>query len=219
MSIALLSTKIHIPPVRSELVPRPRLVEYLTTGVRGKLLLVSAPAGFGKTTLLSNWGAGYGQPLAWLWPILPWSAMGSRELHYNTNQIVFSVAHPVRYQLFIVWLAGVCVAFLPGAGFAAQKILGGQWAALGTWAVGALFIPSLALALGTWSGSSRMFEFLYLFLWYLGPLNQVLVFDYMGITNEAVAMGIPLCYAAITVLLMGLSVVGRRRQIYIIKQR
>ena len=155
------------------------------------------------------------QAVAWLWPILLWSAMGSRELRHGTQQIVFSVAHPVRRQLLAVWLAGVCVAFLTGAGFAAQRILAGQWTALAAWAVGALFIPSLALALGTWSGSSRMFEVVYLFLWYLGPMNRVPLFDYMGVTSEALAMRIPLYYTAITVLLLGLSVIGRRRQIYV----
>jgi len=52
---ALLKTKLHIPPVRPELVPRPRLIERLNAGLHRKLTLISAPAGFGKTTLLSEW--------------------------------------------------------------------------------------------------------------------------------------------------------------------
>jgi ATP/maltotriose-dependent transcriptional regulator MalT len=48
----LLSTKLHIPPVRSELVSRPRLLARLNTGLDSRLTLVSAPAGYGKTTLL-----------------------------------------------------------------------------------------------------------------------------------------------------------------------
>jgi LuxR family maltose regulon positive regulatory protein len=57
MSTPLLKTKLYIPPARSELVPRPRLIERLNAGLRSgrKLSLVSAPAGFGKTTLLSEW--------------------------------------------------------------------------------------------------------------------------------------------------------------------
>jgi LuxR family maltose regulon positive regulatory protein len=51
----LLLTKLHIPPVRPELVSRPRLLERLEAGLDRKLTLVSAPAGFGKTTLLSEW--------------------------------------------------------------------------------------------------------------------------------------------------------------------
>jgi LuxR family maltose regulon positive regulatory protein len=51
----LLTTKLHIPPVRPDLVPRPRLLERLNQGFAHKLSLISAPAGFGKTTLLSAW--------------------------------------------------------------------------------------------------------------------------------------------------------------------
>ncbi len=61
MTTALLKTKLYLPPVRPGLVPRPRLVERLQAGLYRKLTLISAPAGFGKTTLLSEWLAGCGQ--------------------------------------------------------------------------------------------------------------------------------------------------------------
>ncbi len=66
MTLALLTTKLHIPSPRPELVPRPDLVERLESGLRRKLTLISAPAGFGKTTLLSECAAQCGQPVAWL---------------------------------------------------------------------------------------------------------------------------------------------------------
>ena len=154
----------------------------------------------------------YLQAAAWLWPILLWSSMGTREPRHNTQQIVFSVAHPLGRQLSAVWLAGVCVALMTGAGFAAQRILTGQWVALAAWAVGVLFIPSLALALGTWSGSSRMFEVVYTFLWYIGPINHVPALDYMGVTPEAVTGGVPLFYLLASGVLLGLALLGRQRQ-------
>ncbi len=55
MSTPLLTTKLYIPPARPNLVPRPRLTERLNEGMTHSLTLVSAPAGFGKTTLLSEW--------------------------------------------------------------------------------------------------------------------------------------------------------------------
>jgi LuxR family maltose regulon positive regulatory protein len=55
MAAPLLQTKLYIPPVREELVPRPRLMERLDAGLASKLTLISAPAGFGKTTLVSEW--------------------------------------------------------------------------------------------------------------------------------------------------------------------
>ncbi len=57
MSTPLLTTKLFIPPVRKELVPRPRLTQRLDAGRRAatRLTLVSAPAGYGKTTLVAGW--------------------------------------------------------------------------------------------------------------------------------------------------------------------
>jgi len=55
METPLLQTKLYIPPPRPELVPRPRLIERLNEGLHRKLTLISAPAGFGKTTLVSSW--------------------------------------------------------------------------------------------------------------------------------------------------------------------
>jgi len=51
----LLPTKLYIPSVRTDFVQRPRLTSRLNDGVQRKLTLISAPAGFGKTTLLGEW--------------------------------------------------------------------------------------------------------------------------------------------------------------------
>lgn len=55
MTTPLLQTKLYAPRVRPGLVSRPRLIARLNAGLRRKLTLISAPAGFGKTTLLSEW--------------------------------------------------------------------------------------------------------------------------------------------------------------------
>jgi len=59
MAIPLLRTKFYVPPVRSNLVPRQHLIERLDEGLRlgYRLTLVSAPAGFGKTTQLGEWAS------------------------------------------------------------------------------------------------------------------------------------------------------------------
>ena len=56
--LTLLATKLHIPKWRSGLVSRPRLIEQLRQGAERTLTLVTAPAGFGKTTVLAEWLAG-----------------------------------------------------------------------------------------------------------------------------------------------------------------
>jgi LuxR family maltose regulon positive regulatory protein len=62
----LLTTKLYIPPARPNLVPRPRLTARLDEGMTRRLTLVSAPAGFGKTTLLSAWIHKSKQRVAWV---------------------------------------------------------------------------------------------------------------------------------------------------------
>jgi len=68
MTAPLLTTKLYIPPVRANLVSRPRLLQRLGDGLReGRALtLISAPAGFGKTTLAAEWVCGTAHEVAWV---------------------------------------------------------------------------------------------------------------------------------------------------------
>src|SRR5512142_296984 len=68
MPAPILATKLYIPPPRPGVVPRPRLIERLNDGLAMgcRVTLISAAAGFGKTTLVSEWVANCKQPVAWL---------------------------------------------------------------------------------------------------------------------------------------------------------
>ena len=66
MPAPLLKTKLDIPRVRSDLVHRPGLIERLTSGLDHKLTLISTPAGYGKTTLLSMGIDSCDRPVAWI---------------------------------------------------------------------------------------------------------------------------------------------------------
>src|SRR2546423_3732890 len=69
MPTPILATKLYIPPLRPHVVIRPRLIERLNEGLHRKLTLIAAPAGFGKTTLVSEWVEGIERPrarTAWL---------------------------------------------------------------------------------------------------------------------------------------------------------
>lgn len=63
---ALLSTRLVVPRPPARLVPRSRLIDRLSAGLAQPLILLSAPAGYGKTTLLAAWLRGCGLPVAWL---------------------------------------------------------------------------------------------------------------------------------------------------------
>lgn len=62
----LIRTKLHNPSIPSNIIAQPRLFKRLTKTLSPKLVLVSAPAGFGKSTIISNWVEQSGQPCSWL---------------------------------------------------------------------------------------------------------------------------------------------------------
>src|SRR6266566_3245604 len=66
MPTSILATKLYLPRLRPNVVSRPRLLERLNAGLHRKLTLIAAPAGFGKTTLVSEWVEGIDRPTAWL---------------------------------------------------------------------------------------------------------------------------------------------------------
>src|SRR5947209_2079491 len=66
MPTSILATKLYLPRLRPNVVSRPRLIERLNEGLHRKLTLIAAPAGFGKTTLVSAWVAGCDRQVAWL---------------------------------------------------------------------------------------------------------------------------------------------------------
>jgi hypothetical protein len=110
-------------------------------------------------------------------------------------------------------MAGVLLALITGSGVALNLALHGEWLGVLALGVGALFIPSLALCLGVWTGSSKSFEFVYTLLWYIGPLNQIESLDFMGAVPGSAEAGIWQFYLVITIILSGLAFIGRKVQI------
>src|SRR5574341_414522 len=164
---------------------------------------LSAPLEFARQWIL---------PVAWIWPLLLWSTMGTREARYRTDELIFSAPYTLRRQLPAAWLAGVIVAMLAGSGMAIRFLIAGESQSILAWFAGVLFIPSLALTCGVWSGSSKLFEVIYTLLWYIGPMNRVPALDFMGATNEVIAAGAPLVYFLCTITLLVLASVGRAKQ-------
>lgn len=150
---------------------------------------------------------------AWIWPVLAWSGLGVREKIHHTESIVFSAPRPLIRQLPAAWAAGVLVTMLTGSGVAFSFLRDGNTSALTAWTGAALFIPTLALSLGIWSGNRKMFEALYVALWYMGPVNGLPELDFMGLSPAAVQMGMPRVYLVLTALLLSLAFLGRWKQV------
>ncbi|WP_028595421.1 ABC transporter permease [Paenibacillus assamensis] len=152
-------------------------------------------------------------PLTWVWPILIWSSMGVRELRNNTRDIVFSSMNPLERQLPATWCAGFIIALGTGIGLGIKLLYEGDLGSLFAWFVGAMFIPTLALSLGIWTRSNKTFEVVLLVLMFVGVMNQLQVFDFMGSMESSVQKGMPIIYLVITIILLVAAVLGRRNQI------
>lgn len=148
----------------------------------------------------------------WIWPILIWSKLGAREKVNNTAQIVFSAPQPVLRQLPAIWLAGVIFTVFTSLGAGVHLALAGESGHLLAWGVAVIFTPTLALTLSVLSGTHRLFEVVYLLLWYMA-LNKMTFADYMGATPEALAQGMPLIYFGLSLGLLAAAVAGRMRQV------
>ncbi|MEU7868395.1 hypothetical protein [Dactylosporangium sp. NPDC049140] len=116
---------------------------------------------------------------AWVWPLLLWSRLGTQPALSGTAAILGAYPAPRRRRL-AEFGAGVLLAVAIGLGSAVRLAIGGDWRGLAGWAAGALFIPALALLLGTLTGAPRVFQAVYTLLWYL-MINDTDALDYMGI--------------------------------------
>jgi hypothetical protein len=184
----------------------------LLKGIRWWWFIVFAGLNVAGLLLPTESARQYLLPAAWILPLALWSALGTREVRHNTGQLVFSTPHSLSRQFSLMWLAGVAVALAAGVGVAINLILAGNWLHVLAWGTAALFIPTLALALGTWSGSNKVFEVLYMLWWYAGPINRVESLDFMG-AGSAPQLSTVLAYGLITMLLLALAGIGRKRQI------
>jgi hypothetical protein len=148
-------------------------------------------------------------PFAWVWHILLLSPIGNREARDNVRQLAFSSAAPLWRQLPAQWIAGFIITLILGSGAALKFIFSDNSANLPAFLSGALFIPSLALALGVWSGTSKPFEIVYITLWYLGPLNKTPGLDFIGAQTN----GRPEFYIPFSLALIVFAFLGRSRQL------
>ena len=151
--------------------------------------------------------------VAWIWPILLWSAMGAREARHGTEQLIFPSPGILARQLPASWFVGAVIALIAGGGTAARLFLAANYSGVFGWAAGALFIPSLALALGVWTKSSRPFEGLFTGLWYSGPLNRIPGLDFTGAANGPHTVEYGYVYVALAAVLLGAAFLGRGRQL------
>jgi hypothetical protein len=145
--------------------------------------------------------------VAWVWPVLILSGLGCREKQSNTRQIVFSAPRPMS-QLPAGWLSAVLVTASLGGGALVRFLLTGDPVAVLGWLTAILFIPSLALALGTLTGSEMAFQVLYVAWMYL-LTQSIAPVDFAGLVPGSHFY----VYAPVAIGLMAIAALARRRQL------
>jgi hypothetical protein len=176
----------------------------------GAVLLIAVPAGVAATGGDTGFARGL-LPLVAVWPLFVWSRIGSETARYGIRTQILASRYPVG-QLLAEWLAGCLVAAAVGSATFVLVVLNAGPTALVGVAGAVVFPPSLALVAGLWTGSPRLFEALYLGLWYVGPLNWGFVADFVGVTARGLSTGVPLVFAAVGI--GAVAVAAHRRRGY-----
>jgi hypothetical protein len=143
--------------------------------------------------------------LAWIWPMLQWSQLGTREAIYETEQFIWPTLHPIRRQLVAQWIAGIALALVTGGGSLLHFVFTHDPVGIAGVVAGAIFISTLALACGALSGTTRTFEIVYLVLWYVGPMNR---------TNFDFTQGVDAAsFALASIVLFAVAVASRQMRL------
>lgn len=139
---------------------------------------VFAPLDVARTILL---------PAAWLLCVTILSSLGVRERQCNMQQIVASSAI-AKYQQFLAMLIAGALLLLSVSAITVIKlaVLGSGYSFV-LLVLGTFFVSAMALMCGKATGTSRTFEILFVACWYLGPVNNVIWLDFIGVTPNASA--------------------------------
>lgn len=150
--------------------------------------------------------------VTWIWPLLLWSGMGSRETRHQTEYLIASSPRFATRQLSAMWISGVILTCITGGGMFIRMILEGDLEHLLSLGSAVILIPSLSLASGVLTKTNRTFEVVYMILWYLGPFNKTPYLDFLGTRlSEGRFLITSLIYMLISIGLLMVTYVSRRR--------
>jgi hypothetical protein len=130
-------------------------------------------------------------PAAWIWPVLLWSRLGTQRHEFDV-EVLMAPYPAVRLRVVAEWLAGVVLTMGIGGAAAIRMSWVGDSAGLTAWLAAALFIPSFAHFLGSLSRTHRVFQAVYVPLWY-GGFSGLPPLDFMGIlrAEDGTPLGLP----------------------------
>ena len=146
-------------------------------------------------------------PLFILFPLAIWSRMGTVDTTNRTEQLILSTPN-ASIKFFITWLSGMFITFIYSFGIVLRLSIAGDIRAGIAYVIGILFIVTLAITLGYFAKSRRLFESIYLLLWYMGPVNQIPYLDFTGLS-----MNHSLQYLILSLCLMSSVVILQKKRL------
>ncbi|MFE6601935.1 hypothetical protein ACFU9O_14010 [Streptomyces albidoflavus] len=187
-------------------------VRILAGGVSPWWWAVAAALTVAGLTLPLDAVTGLVLPAVWIWPVLVWSRLGSLPVEHGLEGLLGAYPAP-RRRLLAAWGSGVVLTAVLGVAPLLRMAFAADLPGLAAWLGGVLFIPSLPLLLGVVCRTHRVFQVVYLPLWYL-VVNQVAALDFMGAVREAgVPAGPTPLFPLLALLLLGATFLaaGTRR--------
>ncbi len=153
-------------------------------------------------------------PLLLLLQINIWSVLGSREKIYGTKQIVFTAPKVLSRQLFAGWGAGILWGLFLSSATIFRLVL--EYNFYGVFAIitGIIFIVTLALSGGIFTGGTKLFQMIYVIMFY-GLIQKFSFLDYLGTTSKSFNLGMPFILLGISVVMLFLCWIGRRKQSFL----
>ena len=133
-----------------------------------------------------------------IWPMLILAQFGNREAKFDTATLIYNSPISGIAHVFAAWIAGTLVALLLFSG-ALLRMLVTRDPHFGAVIIGAAFISALAVCFGTMSGGTKLFEAVYIFLWYAGPANSDPNLNFLGTTPGTVPAHFALYAAALLI--------------------
>ncbi len=150
--------------------------------------------------------------VALLWPALVWSGLGVREKQHGVEALLASAPLARRRQLPALVLAGIAAGLVPCGGAILRLLAGGRVAAAAAALAGVAAMALAGLGLGLLAKGPRLFEGLFVSLWYLGPVNRVPGLDFAGLSGAARGAGTPWIFVGIGAALLVLALAAERRR-------
>jgi hypothetical protein len=152
-------------------------------------------------------------PTLYIWFVLIWSNMGTREKTFETNQYLFSAISPLSRQLPAQLVAGLVIATMISLPVLLRQVINVDFAAVYGIVVAIIFIPSFALCLGVWTQGSKFFEVFFV-IWFYLLLNNAPFADFVG-AGKITQTDYTHIYMLISLVAIVLSFIGRRKQLYV----